>query len=473
MKNLFKIILINLIIIPLFSCASVQSYQASGTETQMTNALLRDDLRQVKALLAEAASPNSRMPTSGMYVLTIPLQNNNLEMAKLLIDAGADVNMKDRDGMPLLHLAKKAPMIRLMLEHGADMYAVCNNATAYDFFATRLVTTDKDKKYFISLLKAQKLPQNVYQYAVKNAEKNDWITSQDIIDTVIVYKDFNYDVNRQFGEEKQSLLHCAARAENYDFLSAVITRTDANVNIRDRWDVSILNIITQSDTTKRTAAEYEQLLSIMMKKGLQIDAVSGINGDEKATALMIASQKNYFSRCAALVKAGANPKIVNENHKAAINFARDLRVVKFLIDNGADPLNKDKWQQTAIFYQKDTAVIGLLLAGGVKINDQDKDGNTALFCVHDPKAVEYLIAKGMDINHLNKRKQSTIEVDVANIHEAMRFDKDLQDEYIPKFRILIKHGMNKTLITNACEMAKKSSLNMEKVVAFLKPYASL
>ena len=216
MKNLFKIILINLVLIPLFSCASVLSYQASETETQMTNALLRDDLRQVKALLSKGASPNFRMPTSGMYVLTIPLQNNNLEMAKLLIDAGADVNMKDRDGMPLLHLAKKAPMIRLMLEHGADMYAVCNNATAYDFFATRLVTTDKDKKYFFSLLKAQNC-QNVYQHAVKNAEKNDWITRQDIIDTVIVYKDFNYDVNRQFGEEKQSLLHCAARAKIMTF----------------------------------------------------------------------------------------------------------------------------------------------------------------------------------------------------------------------------------------------------------------
>jgi hypothetical protein len=147
----------------LFSCASITGYNASDSEVQLSQAILRNDVATVKSLLAGGASPDSRMPSSGDYVLSIALDRNDIAMAKLLFDAGASANAKDRSGQPVLFIAKKAPMIRLMLEHGADMYAPYNNKTAYEYFATREITTYAEKQAI--------LPQSVgncsAQYAAK------------------------------------------------------------------------------------------------------------------------------------------------------------------------------------------------------------------------------------------------------------------------------------------------------------------
>jgi ankyrin repeat protein len=439
-------------------------------EQKMTDAVLRNDIKQVKALLAQGASPNSLMPNSGAPVLSNPIVSNNLEMVKLFIGAGANVNMKDRYGMPLLHLAKRAPMMRLLLQGGADMYAINKGTTAYEYFAEIRVTTEEDKRKGRELIKA--LPKNIYDAAAKNLESG-WITRQDIIDVVNVYRDFKYDVNRTYLEDKRSLLLIAAWAENYEFLTALLNTTNADVNIRNAGDVSAINVITVDNKTKRSDAEYEALLSLMMKKGLLIDATCRGFKDEKVTPLMIAAKQNYNGRVKALIKAGAKPNVLNENHKTAINYATDFAIVKVLIDSGIDPLNKDKWQQTSIFGQKDVAVVELLLSKGVKVDDQDTDGQTALFSTRNPKLVEYLTKKGLNINHIDRKKRSAMEEDMWQILDALRFDYDAQDDYIPKFKTLMKLGMDKKHVANAYDMAVSSNRSdmIPKVMGCIKSYA--
>lgn len=457
-------------LISLFSCASVAGYNASPLEQKMTDAMLREDIASVKALLAQGASPNSLMPTSGAPVLTIAVKNNNIAMVKLLIGAGANVNIKDRYGVSLLHQALKPPMMRLLLQGGADMYAVYNLTTPYEDFANRLLTTEEDKRKTMAQFKSLNLPKNMYDAAVKKSESA-WLTRQDMIDVVQMYKEFKYDVNRRYAPRGNwGLLAAAAQVDNYEFLTEVISRTDADVNIRDKDDGSILNFLTASVKKKRSDADYEALLSLMMKKGLLIDAVCGGGMDEKSSALMIAARHDCFGRVKALIKAGANTKILNENHRAAINFAKDFSIVKFLIDKGADPLNKDTWQQTTIFGQKDVAVIELLLSKGVKINDESTKGETALFSVTDPKATEYLIKRGMDINHVNNIKWSVIETDVGQIIGALKYDLDWQDIFLPKIKVLMKHGIDKKHVKNAYKMLSGKEDVLSKVAACLKSY---
>ena len=472
MKKTFASLVTVLALLSLFSCTSVSAYEASPLEKKMTDAVLRDDIAQVKALLSQGASPNSLMPTSGAPVLSIVVKNNNIEMAKLLIKAGANVNIKDRYGVSLLHQALKPPMMRLLLQSGADMYAVYNLTTPYEDFAGRLLTTEEDKRKTMAQFKSLNLPKNMYDAAVKKSESA-WVTRQDIIDVVQLYKEFKYDVNRRYEPRGNwGLLVVAAQVDNYEFLTEVISRTDADVNIRDKDDASLLNYLTRSDNKKRSDAEYGALLSLMMKKGLLIDAVCGGGKDEKATALMIAARKNHFGRVNALVKAGANTKVLNENHRAAINFARDFKIVKYLLDNGADPLNRDKWQQTTIFGQKDIAVIELLLSKGVKLNDESTDGETVLFSVTDPKVTEYLIKRGIDINHTEKNTWSVMESDVSQIIEGLKFDEDYQDLFIPKFKVLMKHGIDKNHVQNAYKMITSGGKEdmLPKVVACFNSY---
>ena len=132
MKKTLTSLLFLLGLIPLFSCASIMGYDASPMEQKMTEAMLRDDIKQVKALLAQGASPDSRMPTSGAPVLGIAVRNNNIEMAKLLIKAGANVNMKDRYDVSLLHLALKQHGHRLL--HLVADHATFNGALRLGLF---------------------------------------------------------------------------------------------------------------------------------------------------------------------------------------------------------------------------------------------------------------------------------------------------------------------------------------------------
>ncbi|MBN2651105.1 MAG: ankyrin repeat domain-containing protein [Spirochaetales bacterium] len=467
MKNIIKFLSINLLLLSLLSCESFMVYRASESEVQITEAILRNDLAKVKSLLAEGVSANSRMPSSGSYILSAALANNNLEMAKLLIDAGALVNQKDRYGMPLLHVAKKAPMIKLMLESGADMYATYQDLTAYEVFARRLVTTDAEKKKAIDLIKAHVSPE-ILENAIKISEQTVWLTKQDIFDTIKVYKDFNYNVNRQRESDKASLLHVAAISENYDFISQVVSTTDANVNIKDGNNNSILGIITQSDNTNRSASEYDNLVAAMVRSGLKIDDLSPYETDENASPLMMASHKNFLNRCKTLIKFNADPKLVNENKKAAVNFSRHLRTMKFLVENGADPLNKDKWMQTTIFWQSDVAVIEYLLTLGVNVNDQDINGETALFSVRDTKVVDLLAKKGININQVNNKGQSVLEVDVLKIIEGMKYGYDYQDEYIPKMRTLIRLGISRIHISTARTRASGTSFDLSKTISVLR-----
>ena len=193
MKKTCTSFLIVFALISFFSCASVSAYSASPVEQKMTEAVLRNDINQVKALFAQGASPNSRMPSSGAPALSIPIVNNNLEMVKVFIAAKADVNMKDRYGAPLLHQAKRASMMRLLLQAGADMYALNKGTTAFEYHAELLVSTEEDKRKGRELLKS--IPKNMQAAAAKSMESG-WITRQDIVDVVNVYRDFKYAVNR-------------------------------------------------------------------------------------------------------------------------------------------------------------------------------------------------------------------------------------------------------------------------------------
>jgi len=42
-------------------------------------------------------------------------------MVKLLIDRGADINFKDKNGKTLLHYTSNVKLCELLIEHGADV----------------------------------------------------------------------------------------------------------------------------------------------------------------------------------------------------------------------------------------------------------------------------------------------------------------------------------------------------------------
>lgn len=84
----------------------------------MSESTCTDDQSSMQALAGHTQS-----------VLHIAARKENVSMARLLLDRGADVNLQDCDGRTALHLATERgleAMVRLLLERGTDTKADYN-----------------------------------------------------------------------------------------------------------------------------------------------------------------------------------------------------------------------------------------------------------------------------------------------------------------------------------------------------------
>lgn len=57
------------------------------------------------------------------------IQNDDFEQVKALIDQGANINLKDPDGNPILHLTHNSDILKFLIQSGADVNAT--NADGY------------------------------------------------------------------------------------------------------------------------------------------------------------------------------------------------------------------------------------------------------------------------------------------------------------------------------------------------------
>ncbi len=122
------ILILALIVVALLVGRYAISPSASGSaSTPLDDACKIGDQAKVKTLIAQGADVNAQSPTTMQTPLLIATNADMLNVANLLIDAGAKVNVHDnRNKTPLLNavLSGDAGMLTLLFAHGADVTAV-------------------------------------------------------------------------------------------------------------------------------------------------------------------------------------------------------------------------------------------------------------------------------------------------------------------------------------------------------------
>lgn len=135
MKTITTAALSVLILIAAFSSPPVlaETNTTTGVSNQTQSihaAIVAGNSDAVRKLISEGTDLNRQEPTSGSSPLITAALFNRVEIAKMLLDAGAAIDNKNNDGSTALHTAAffcRADMVKLLLDAGADK-GIRNNA---------------------------------------------------------------------------------------------------------------------------------------------------------------------------------------------------------------------------------------------------------------------------------------------------------------------------------------------------------
>ena len=119
----------------------------AAADTRLADAAARRDIAAVKTLIAQKANVNEA-GTDGTPALHWAVRVDDLDMARLLLGAGADAKLANRHGATPLALATtngSPAMMRLLLEAGADANAVDHANETMLMIASRVGVLDSVK----------------------------------------------------------------------------------------------------------------------------------------------------------------------------------------------------------------------------------------------------------------------------------------------------------------------------------------
>lgn len=127
MKNLLNprpftaLILFSLILFA--ACNSTAQKKEGAPDVDLQTAVITDNAEAVKQHIAAGSDLNEKDPFGGSSPLITAAVFNKPEMAKLLIDAAADINFQNNDGSTALISAAffgRPEIVKMLLDKGAD-----------------------------------------------------------------------------------------------------------------------------------------------------------------------------------------------------------------------------------------------------------------------------------------------------------------------------------------------------------------
>ncbi len=131
------------------SAASEANSEAKAPSVDIHTAVVTENAEALKQHIAAGTNLNERDPFGGSSPLISACVFGKTEMAKILIDAGADINFQNNDGSTPLHTAAffcRPEIVQMLLDKSADK-TIKNkfNATAYE---TVVVPFDQVKEAY-------------------------------------------------------------------------------------------------------------------------------------------------------------------------------------------------------------------------------------------------------------------------------------------------------------------------------------
>jgi ankyrin repeat protein len=319
------------------------------------------DVNGVKELIASGAELNFELEDDlhGMTPLGLSIMMNNLEMAKILIDAGADVNTKNYLGGACAN--KRVEMVKLLIAEGADVnreeeisgsvYTPLIQALPNAELTKILIDAGADVNHrdkihgSTPLIQASKSykPEAVKMLMDAGADINARETVsgytpliyacqynfQDLVKYLI---DEGADVNLKGQDGTTALLEVASRSQE---LTEQLLSKGADLHAKKEDGSGIFLQCIRGVLFERVPIEMAEWL---LSKGAHVDESPASGPEAGGTALMLASAFNKKELVKFLIQKGANVNTKANDGSTALSLATaegHQNIVELLKANGA------------------------------------------------------------------------------------------------------------------------------------------
>ena len=332
------------------------------------------------------------------------------ESVHLLLEKGANPNISDGDGFTSLHAAIYGycsnETLQEIISHNAHLDAQNTNGETALWLACAYRQQDS-----IRILLDAGCNTNITN---NNGETSLYAAlfgncSKPIVQAII---DHGAVVNAANKHNETPLMIAFGRGK-IDFIN-VLLRAGANPNNIDAVGNACLHHAVGGDCSK-------EVLQAIINHGADVNT----QNKDNVTALMITCRKGNMDAINALLKAGADPSIIDANGASCLHHASDgdcrKEVLQTLIDCGVDVNIKSKKNETVLMIacQKgNTDAIDALLNAGADPKSIDANGASCLHYASDgdcrKEVLQKLIDCGADVNIKSKENRTALMIACLN-----------------------------------------------------------
>ena len=283
-----------------------------------------DKSQQLSLLKSIKIDLNNHLRDNGMPLFYYALENyyspasDVKSVFKSFIESGANVNVRNRAGVPLLHMyidndanSHSKDIIEFLLENGAGIYAEWIHGTP---------------------------PQHadIFEKVIDSIEDNDDI---DIFMNIVKLLIDHIDINHRFRSERTILMIAIICDEFPLDIIEYIIKAGADVQLKDKFNATALHYLTECTTN------VVDVMRLLIANGADVNAIN--TRDHGNSPLMMAIEhirnNSVFDAVKLLILAGADVNHKNSQGQTALSVAchkhtlykHMSNVILRLIDAGA------------------------------------------------------------------------------------------------------------------------------------------
>lgn len=392
MRKIMKIYLLILLLWFPFTLNSQQSYVRNPRYKNLIQLAENNNFLGVVQAIQDG-TPINMIDESGFTALHVVSWNGYIDIARFLLQQGADPNIESKAGNPPIRFA--TPTIRsLLIQYGA-------REPAPDLIVPKLFNTPR-----IYIENRSAPVTNTINNTITNI--SNFISNTTYISNTYYQYDYpkkSYDLLTQLDLEDSIALHNWDRDGNNSILQAAMDGDLDRIKELIAYGINPKGVNSRDDTALRFAAEYDHMDIVQFlieTVGIDVNA-SNVDG---ITALIMAALNNNKEMITYLMQMGANP---NQTATATVDRTIDGEEIVSRVE-GWTPL-------MATAQLGNMIALETLVDSNADINAVDTDNwNALMFAVQNGhlEAAEYLLDLGINYNIESIDKNTALSLAIDN-----------------------------------------------------------